>query len=162
MDYWEDRWRAELGPTEIELADGVSRIQQEIRTVADSVFGLADGGQRPQAFALAQRELKGRLQPALTQMNRAVYRRARESSVRGAYTRLEEILAGEGRTLVVIIALTLAVGLVASWLISRGLSRPIRELTGAMAIVGSGRLDHPVNADLAGRNRRAGAGVRPE
>jgi signal transduction histidine kinase len=160
--YWEDRWRAELGPTEIELADGVSRIQQDIRIVADSIFGLADGGQRPQAFALAQRELKGRLQPALTQMNRAVYRRARESSVRGAYTRLEEILAGEGRTLVVIIALTLAVGLVASWLISRGLSRPIRELTGAMAIVGSGRLDHPVNAtsrDEIGELARAFAGM---
>ncbi|MGH7580649.1 MAG: ATP-binding protein [Gemmatimonadales bacterium] len=144
--YWEDRWRAELGPGELQLADGVSRIQSEIRYVADSVFALADGGRRPEAFALAQRELQGRLQPALTQMNREVYRRARESSVRGAYSRLEEILAGEGRTLVVIIALTLAVGLVASWLISRSLARPIRELTGAMAVVGSGRLDHPVNA----------------
>ncbi len=144
--YWEDRWRAELGPNESQLAEGVSRIQAEIRLVTDSVFNLADRGRRADAFALAQRELKGRLQPALTQMNREVYRRARESSVRGAYTRLEEILAGEGRTLVVIIFLTLAVGLVASWLISRGLARPIRELTGAMAVVGSGRLDHPVNA----------------
>jgi signal transduction histidine kinase len=144
--YWEERWRAELGPGESQLADGVSRIQSEIRLVTDSVFGLADGGRRVEAFALAQRELKGRLQPALTQMNREVYRRARESSVRGAYTRLEEILAGEGRTLLGIIALTLAGGLFASWLISRGLARPIRELTGAMAVVGSGRLDHPVTA----------------
>jgi signal transduction histidine kinase len=144
--YWEERWRAELGPNELQLAEGVSRIQSDIRFVADSVFALADRGRREEAFALAQGELKGRLQPALTQMNREVYRRARESSVRGAYTRLEEILAGEGRTLVIIIALTLAVGLVASWLISRGLARPIRELTGAMAIVGAGRLDHPVNA----------------
>jgi len=58
--------------------------------------------------------------------------------------------------------LTLAVGLVASWLISRGLSRPIRELTGAMAIVGSGRLDHPVNAtsrDEIGELARAFAGM---
>jgi signal transduction histidine kinase len=124
----------------------VFRIQAEMRVVTDSVFSLADGGRRPEAFALAQRELKGRLQPALTQMNREVYRRARESSVRGAYAGLEEILAGEGRTLLVIIALTLAGGLFASWLISRGLARPIRELTGAMAVVGSGRLDHPVNA----------------
>ncbi|HWB41769.1 MAG TPA: ATP-binding protein, partial [Gemmatimonadales bacterium] len=136
-----------LGPGELQqLADGVSRIQTEIRSVADSVFSLVDRGRRPEAFALAQRELRGRLQPALTQMNREVYRRARESSVRGAYARLEEILAGEGRTLVVIIALTLAAGLLASWLISRSLARPIRELTGAMAVVGSGRLDHPVNA----------------
>ncbi len=143
--YWEERWRAELGPDESSLADGVGRIQADIRRVADSVFDLADTGRRPEAFALAQRELKGRLQPALTQMNREVYRRARESSVRGAYSKLEEILAGEGRTLLVIIALTLACGLLASWLISRSLARPIRELTGAMAIVGSGRLDHPVN-----------------
>ncbi|MBA3318889.1 MAG: HAMP domain-containing protein [Gemmatimonadales bacterium] len=144
--YWEDRWRAELGPEESPLADGVSRIQREIRLVADSVFDLSDGGRRAEAFGLAQRELKGRLQPALTQMNREVYRRARESSVRGAYTRLEEILAGEGTTLLGIIALTLAGGLFASWLISRGLARPIRELTAAMAVVGSGRLDHPVPA----------------
>ena len=143
--YWEERWRAELGPDESSLADGVGRIQADIRRVADSVFDLADTGRRPEAFTLAQRELKGRLQPALTQMNREVYRRARESSVRGAYSKLEEILAGEGRTLLVIIALTLACGLFASWLISRSLSRPIRELTSAMAIVGSGRLDHPVN-----------------
>jgi signal transduction histidine kinase len=144
--YWEDRWRAELGPGESDLAEGVSLIQREIRLVADSVFRLADGGRRADAFALAQRELKGRLQPALTQMNREVYRRARESSVRGAYARLEEILAGEGRTLLVIIALSVALGLLASWLISRGLARPIRELTGAMAVVGSGRLEHPVIA----------------
>ena len=142
--YWEERWRAELGPDESSLADGVGRIQADIRRVADSVFDLADTGRRPEAFALAQRELKGRLQPALTQMNREVYRRARESSVRGAYSKLEEILAGEGRTLLVIIALTLAGGLFASWFISRSLARPLRELTGAMAIVGSGRLDHPV------------------
>jgi signal transduction histidine kinase len=144
--YWEDRWRAELGPNESQLAEGVSRIQAEIRLVTDSVFSLADRGRRAEAFALAQRELKGRLQPALTQMNREVYRRARESSVRGAYARLEEILAGEGRTLLTSIALTLAAGLFASWLIARGLARPIRELTGAMAVVGSGKLDHPVSA----------------
>jgi signal transduction histidine kinase len=162
VQYWEDRWRAELGPGESQLAEGVARIQSEIRFVSDSVFALADGGRRAEAFALAQRELKGRLQPALTQMNREVYRRARESSVRGAYTRLEEILAGEGRTLLVIIGLTLAVGLLASWLISRGLARPIRELTGAMAVVGSGRLDHPVNAtshDEIGELARAFAGM---
>jgi hypothetical protein len=82
VGYWEERWQAELGPHELQLADGVSRIQGEIRLVADSIFSLADGGRRAEAFALAQRELKGRLQPALTQMNREVYRRARESSVR--------------------------------------------------------------------------------
>jgi signal transduction histidine kinase len=159
--YWQGRWRAELGPGEASLADGVARIQADIRQVSGRVFSLADSGQRAEAFALAQRELRGRLQPALTQMNREVYRRARESSVRGAYARLEEILAGEGRTLLVIIALTLVVGLVASWVISRGLTRPIRDLTAAMAVVGSGKLDHPVTptsrdeiGQLAGAFRR--------
>jgi signal transduction histidine kinase len=144
VTYWQGRWRAELGPSEANLADGVERIQTEIRQVSERVFSLADSGRRQEAFTLAQAELRGRLQPALTQMNREVYRRARESSVRGAYARLEEILAAEGRTLLVIIALALAVGLVASWVISRGLTRPIRDLTTAMAVVGSGKLDHPV------------------
>ena len=144
VDYWEARWRAELAPGEADLADDVIRLQTEIRRTAESIFRLVDEGRREEAFTLAQRELRGRLQPALTQMNREVYRRARESSVRGAYQRLEEILAAEGRTLLVIIALALAVGLIASWIISRGLTRPIRELTSAMAVVGSGKLDHPV------------------
>jgi two-component system, NtrC family, sensor kinase len=37
-------------------------------------------------------------------------------------------------------------GLLGSWLISRSLARPINQLTGAMAVVGSGQLDHPVTA----------------
>jgi signal transduction histidine kinase len=44
----------------------------------------------------------------------------------------------------VIIALAIAAGLLVSWAISRSLTRPIRELTSAMAVVGSGRLDYPV------------------
>jgi signal transduction histidine kinase len=160
--YWQDRWRAELGPEETGLADGVGRIQGDIVRVADSIFVLADAGRRSEAFGLAQRELKGRLLPALTAMNREVYRRARESSVRGAYARLQEILASEGRTLVAIIVLALAAGLIASWAISRGLARPIRQLTNAMAVVGSGRLDHPVPAgsgDEIGDLARAFSGM---
>ena len=144
--YWQDRWRAELQPEESTLADGVQDIQRQIVAVSESIFRLEDAGRREEAYRLAQRELRGRLQPALTQMNREIYRRARESSVRGAFGRLEEILADEGRTLVAIIALALAVGLTASWVISRGLSRPIRRLTDAMAVVGGGDLDHPIQA----------------
>jgi signal transduction histidine kinase len=146
VDYWQQRWRAELRPEEAALADGIAGIQRQIVAVSDSVFHLADLGRREEAYRLAQRELKGRLQPALTQMNREIYRRARESSVRGAYSRLQEILADEGRTLSVIIALALAAGLVGSWLISRSLARPIGELTRAMAVVGAGDLDHPIQA----------------
>jgi signal transduction histidine kinase len=130
----------------VALADGVAGIQRQIVAVSDSVFHLADAGHRVEAYRLAQRELKGRLQPALTQMNREIYRRARESSVKGAYSRLEEILAAEGRTLVAIIALSLAAGLAASWPISRSLARPVANLTRAMAVVGGGDLDHPIQA----------------
>jgi two-component system, NtrC family, sensor kinase len=144
VGYWQDRWRAELGPDETPLADGIQGIQGQIVAVSDSVFTLADAGRREEAYRLAQRELKGRLQPALTQMNREIYRRARESSVRGAFSRLEEILAAEGRTLLAIIVLALVAGLVASWVISRSLARPVKQLTEAMAVVGGGDLDHPI------------------
>jgi signal transduction histidine kinase len=144
VDYWEQRWRAELKPEERELADGVASIQRQIREAGDRIIAMSEAGDREGAYRTAQVELKGRLLPSLTAMNREVYRRARESSVRGAYTRLEEILAGEGRTLIFIIALTLAAGLLASWIISRGLTRPIRDLTQAMAVVGEGKLDHPI------------------
>jgi signal transduction histidine kinase len=144
VDYWQQRWRAELKPDEMQLANGVAEIQRQIKLVADSVFTLYDAGQREPAYRMAQRELKDRLLPALTQTNREIYRRARESSVRGAYTRVQEILAAEGRGLVVIIVLALGVGLLVSWIIARGLSRPIQELTGAMAVVGTGQLDHPI------------------
>jgi signal transduction histidine kinase len=77
-------------------------------------------------------------------MNRQIYRRARESSVRGAYGRLEEILGAEGKTLTAIILLSLGAGLLGAWLISRGLSRPLQRLTQDMAVVGTGKLDHPI------------------
>jgi signal transduction histidine kinase len=144
VDYWQARWRAELRPEELELADGVAALQAQIRRTGDSIIALYAGGDREGAYRTAQLELKGRLLPALTALNREVYRRARESSVRGAYARLDKILAGEGRTLAVIIGLALAAGLLVSWLISRGLARPINDLTQAMAVVGEGRLDHPI------------------
>src|SRR4051794_28880958 len=99
VDYWQQRWAAELRPEEMSLAVGVGAIQRQIRTAADSIFRLYDSGRREAAFRVARQELKGRLLPALTQLNRQVYRQARESSVRGAYTRLEEILSGQKRIL---------------------------------------------------------------
>ncbi len=162
VDYWQQRWRAELRPDEAALADGVAGIQRQIVTVAESIFTLADAGRRDSAYRLAQVALKGRLQPALTQMNRQIYRRARESSVRGAYGRLEEILGAEGRTLTAIILVSLAAGLLGAWLISRGLSRPLQRLTQDMAVVGTGKLDHPiavVSRDEVGELARAFASM---
>jgi signal transduction histidine kinase len=162
VDYWQQRWAAELRPEEMALAKSVRDIQEQIQTAAASIFRLYDTGQRQAAYAMAQQELKGRLQPALTQLNRDIYRKARESSVRGAYTRLEEILATQERGLLLILVLALGIGLLVSWLISRSLARPVQELTSAMAIVGTGNLDHPINPrsrDEIGDLARAFAGM---
>lgn len=162
VDYWQQRWAAELRPEEMALANGVRDIQSQMQGAAARIFSLYDSGQHQAAFAMAQRELKGRLLPALTQLNREIYRRARESSVRGAYARLEEILAIQERILLVILVLALGAGLAGSWLISRSLGRPISQLTSAMAVVGSGRLEHPVTStsrDEIGELARAFAGM---
>ena len=162
VEYRQQRWSAELRPDEMGLAQGVRDLQQQIQTAAASIFGLYDSGRRQAAFTMAQQELKGRLQPALTQLNREIYRRARESSVRGAYARLEEILAAQERMLLLIVILTLGAGLLGSWLISRSLARPVSELTGAMAVVGAGNLEHPItpsSRDEIGELARAFAGM---
>jgi signal transduction histidine kinase len=162
VDYWQRRWAEELQPEEMALAKSVGDIQQQIQTAAASIFSLYDSGKRQAAYSLAQQELKGRLQPALTQLNRDIYRRARESSVRGAYTRLEEILATQERVLLLILILSLVAGFLVSWLISRSLARPVSELTRAMTVVGTGNLDHPINSrsrDEIGELARAFAGM---
>src|SRR5205823_3809377 len=81
VDFRLDHWTADLPPDEIKLADGVRRIEAEIRAVAARVFQLHDAGQRDQAALIARRELLERLQPALAGMNREIYRQARELSV---------------------------------------------------------------------------------
>ncbi|MDF3053431.1 MAG: putative Histidine kinase, partial [Geminicoccaceae bacterium] len=162
VDYWQRRWAEELRPDERALAEGVARIQGQIQTTGAGIFRLYDSGRRQAAYSMAQQELKGRLQPALTQLNRDIYRRARESSVRGAYTRLEEILANQERVLLAIVVLTLAAGLLGSWLISRSLARPVSQLTRAMSVVGAGQLDHPITSesrDEIGELARAFAGM---
>src|SRR6476661_4727336 len=58
VDYWQARWRGELKPEEMALADGVANIQRQIVIVSDSVFTLADGGHREDAYRLALRELR--------------------------------------------------------------------------------------------------------
>src|SRR5215210_9249634 len=162
VDYWQERWAAELRPEEMSLARSVRDLQSEIRTTGDRIFARYDSGQRQGAYALAQQELKGRLQPALTQLNRKIYRRARESSVRGAYARREQILSTQERVLLLMLLLTRAGGLLGSWVISRSLARPLGELTQAMSMVGAGQLDHPIaskSRDEFGDLARAFAGM---
>ena len=143
--YWQQRWRSELRPNEAGLANSTEEIQRRIDIVADSVFKLYDSGQHEASYRLAQRDLRDGLLPALTQLNRDIYRQARESSVRGAYSRLEEIVTGERDALVAILAVAIIAGLLASWLISRGLARPIRQLRVAMARVGAGEVELPID-----------------
>ncbi|PYP12964.1 MAG: hypothetical protein DMD56_02200 [Gemmatimonadetes bacterium] len=138
--FWLDRWTAELPPDELKLADGVRRIEADIRTVAGRVFTLHDAGRHDAAAVLARRELVERLQPALADVNREIYRRAREFSVQAAFAQVAGIVDRERRILWGIIALALAAGLVASWLISRSLAHPLNELRHAMAVVGAGDL----------------------
>ncbi len=146
VGYWFDRWQAEVGPENAALADQVQAIQQQFVAVGDSVFRLSDAGRRQDAYRLAQLEMRTRLQPALTALNRQVYRRTRETSVQGAFQRVNEIVAAEQRSLLIILLVAMVSGLVAAWVIARGIARPINELREAMALVGAGNLDHPIRA----------------
>lgn len=150
VDYWQQRWKSELRPEERGLADTVQEIHRQIETVSVHIFALADSGQREAAYHLAQRELRDRLLPVLTEVNREIYRQVRESSVRGAYSRLADIVADERRALLAILILALGGGIVASWLISRGLARPISHLSQAMAVAGTGDLDAPIDVRSSG------------
>jgi signal transduction histidine kinase len=146
VDFWLDRWAAGLPPGDKRLADGVRRIETDIRAVAGRVFQLHDSGQREAAYLTARRELVERLQPALAEVNREIYRQAREFSVQRAFSQVAAIVATERRVLWSIIFLALVAGLGASWLISRSLARPLNELRHAMAVVGAGDLDHAIEA----------------
>jgi len=145
IKYWQQRWRSELRPNEAGLANSTEDIQRRIEIVSDSVFKLYDSGQHEASYLLAQRDLRDGLLPALTQLNRDIYRQARESSVRGAYTTLEEIVTRERDVLIAILIIAGVAGLLASWLISRGLARPISQLRVAMARVGAGEVELPID-----------------
>jgi signal transduction histidine kinase len=158
VDFWLDRWAAGLPSGDLKLADGVRKIETDIRDVAGRVFKLYDSGQREAAYLTARQELVERLQPALAEVNREIYRQAREYSVQRAFSQVATIVATERRVLWSIILLALVAGLLASWLISRSLARPLNELRHAMAVVGAGDLDHaiePRSADEIGDLARA-------
>ncbi|HYL22622.1 MAG TPA: ATP-binding protein [Gemmatimonadales bacterium] len=144
VNFWLDRWTAGLPADEVPLADGVRKIELEIRSVADRVFKLYDSGRREAAYVTARQQLVERLQPALAVVNRDIYRKAREFSVQRALVEVEGIVETERRVLWSIIGGALIAGLIASWLISRSLARPLNELRQAMAVVGAGDLDHVI------------------
>ncbi|HWA15012.1 MAG TPA: HAMP domain-containing protein, partial [Gemmatimonadales bacterium] len=138
VNYWYERWKAELEPDDSAVARAVLEIQQQYVALGDSVFQLTDEHKPREAYRLAAAGLKSRLQPALTALNRQVYRRTRETSVQAAFARVNQIVDAERRTLVVILAATLVLGLIAAWAMARSLVRPLTQLREAMREVGSG------------------------
>ena len=76
VDYWYDRWQGELKPDEMELAKSVQAIQIQIQAVetASSVSTTPAITGWPTGLHNSSRR---RLQPALTTLNREIYRRAR-------------------------------------------------------------------------------------
>src|SRR5574337_95833 len=138
------RWKLTLTADEMDLATDVEQIHAQMFDVGKRIILLHRGGQRSAALALANTELKGRLLPALSAKNKEVYGAARAHSLQRAYGRLEEILRAERNLLSLMILLSLALGVAASILISRGLARPIHQLKAAMEVVGAGHLDHEV------------------
>src|SRR5438874_6534293 len=158
VDFRFDRWTADLPPDEVKLADGVRRIEADIKAVAARVFRLHDAGHGDQAALIARRELLERLQPTLASVNREIYRQARELSVQGAVAQMRSIVEAKRRVLWATGFVALVAGLLASWLISRDLARPLTELRHAMAVVGAGDLDHaivPRTSDEVGELARA-------
>ncbi len=144
VDYRYDQWTQELGPEDAQLAEAIQRIQRQFVALGDSVFMLVDRGERGHAYEIARFTLKTNLQPALTTLNRQIYRRTRESSVQGAFARVEEIVRTEQRYLVAIFLGAVLIGVAAAWVMARSLARPINDLRQAMSIVGSGNLEHPI------------------
>src|SRR5205807_8785197 len=97
--FWFDRCSAGLRPDELKPADGVRGIEKHIRGVAARVFNLHDAGRHDAAAVLARQELVERLQPALAEVNREIYRRAREFSVQAAFVQVAGIVDAERRVL---------------------------------------------------------------
>jgi two-component system, NtrC family, sensor kinase len=139
-----EHWQAGLTPDEAQLAEPVATLQQKFIAAGDSIFRLADRGKREEAYLYAETQLRQRLQPTLTALNREIYRRTRESSVQGAYQRVQAIVADERRTLTIVLVISVIAGLIAAWILARSLASPISQLGSAMAIVGAGDLDHPI------------------
>jgi two-component system, NtrC family, sensor kinase len=152
VDFRLDRWTADLPSDEVKLADAVRRIEADIQAVAARVFQLHDAGQRDQAALVARRELLERLQPTLASVNREIYRQARELSVQGAVAQMRNIVEAKRRVLWATVFVALVAGLLASWLISRDLARPLTELRHAMAVVGAGDLEHTIAQTIVPRS----------
>jgi signal transduction histidine kinase len=137
-------WRSVLKAEEMGLARDIEQLHAEIFKVGKQAISLYESGKRFEAFLVADRGLQKGLLPALSVKVKAVYAASRTYNLEQAYATLGEIQGTEHRVLLVVLGLSLALGLAASVLISRSLSRPLRELKSAMEVIGQGRLDFPI------------------
>src|SRR5438045_1859169 len=144
VDFRFDRWTADLPPDEVKLADGVRRIEADIKTVAARVFRLHDAGHRDQAALIARRELLERLQPTLASVNREIYRQARELSVQGAVAQMRSIVEAKRRVLWATGFVALLAGPPVLSHAYRDRVRPRTQLRHAMAVVGAGAPDRAI------------------
>ena len=148
VDYWQDRWRAELRPEEMALADGVAGIQRQIVAVSDSVFHLADAGHREEALparpARAQGPAAARAhpdEPGDLSPRPRVERAGRLQPAGGDPGGRGPHAGGHHR------ALARGRACAASWLISRSLARPVARADAApWRWSAAGELDHPIQA----------------
>src|SRR5437588_67479 len=127
---------------------------QAIRTNALERGTLETLGQR-----LARSRTYADVEDAMFNQTQVIWRYlARELSVQGAVAQMRSIVEAKRRVLWATGFVALVAGLLASWLISRDLARPLTELRHAMAVVGAGDLDHaivPRSSDEVGELARA-------
>jgi len=93
------RWKEELKADEMHLARDIEEIHAQIFAVGKQVFFLYQAGNWKAALEVADRELKGRLVPALSAKNKEINSVVLEHSLQQAYARLDEILRREQRVL---------------------------------------------------------------
>jgi len=156
------QWQSQLDSQDLALATAVSALQRQFEVVTDSVLALMAAGRRPEGYRLARSELSANLEPALTALNRDIYRRTRESTVAGAFQSVAESFARQQHFLVTVLVLASAAALLAALLLAQNLIRPINRLREAIAAVGAGDLDHPIQSearDEIGHLARAFAGM---
>jgi len=72
--------------------------------------------------------------------------------VQGAVAQMRSIVEAKRRVLWATGFVALVAGLLASWLISRDLARPLTELRHAMAVVGAGDLEHTIAQAIVSRS----------
>jgi len=140
-----EAWRqAVVDPEDLRLAQALEHLHGEIVALATRTFDLYERNEREEALRLTKEELNGRLLPALDGIIKEIFRTSRAHNVQRAFKRVEVIERSTRTVLILIVLSSILFGVLFSFLISRSLARPVKELKRAMDIVGEGHLDHSI------------------